>query len=868
MRLRDAAKRQVEQHRHQQRQVEQQVNVRVEGHDTLLQKSSALILHSCKMLAGVKQESHGDSNIIKMRLSMNDGDDDMKEGDGDEKDHEVSYGKKMQQTPPPSPSASSSSGAVPLSTSPPLPQENDASPAAVSNDEVLFVRAFLSMCRPERPITIHLRDRQDVQAERPKSALRLLAFLHEHRFAWYFHPAVVSKNLASDAEVSDGTEPVSRVAVDTEKVIDAARKVLLPVSVSMHTSHIKNEALSSAQKKVVAEKEKHFTPQQLDERARRKEKRVAKTQSEGCVHSAKHLASTLEPMYQLGCWNRTVEDGGKDGRKRGNTFEKRVEHGRTTVADVFQCHDLQARPSSSSPLAAMGEEGEQPKNKPEDNTKRRFVYLQMKDCQHVITKRKTALKAHDTRVGKGNKGSSPINPASWTSRDDGSLRSTGLSLEEFRANSKKSLSGVPLQTRHAKLQLVTSEDQCIVTRKDRSATKDPTKVTTLAALGRSRRSVTIKEFSYNFAAFTTTRQTLRFRGRGAWLNLRPGEDQTSGARKTGGLGAHLRPGARVELDFTTGEITYCPASKAFRFHAPLTADTLVIDSQRTIADVAQMEEELARARVRGKTTPVVNDEQPLDTEQQFVLVYDKMQQIKNKRGPSFRKQQRRLRRRLRRNVPHVFGPRDQHSPPATPINSAPAPATEASSSSKPHCSQCVSEDNCPTRGRQHQAPELPSGGRITWRKGLDDVPPALRDWDPGVDPFGVAYVGITRHSDDKRKQVCKQVRETDFGCGKWCVSGDPNITSFYEFYVPASGSVVDIGKGWAQRVLDKWGRKVDRAQSEVDAIINKELAGILDEKKALSMEGLKLEKTELMRKLETTNPIYRQKRGEIVKVRA
>ena len=183
--------------------------------------------------------------------------------------------------------------------------------------------------------------------------------------------------------------------------------------------------------------------------------------------------------------------------------------------------------------------------------------------------------------------------------------------------------------------------------------------------------------------------------------------------------------------------------------------------------------------------------------------------------------------------------------------------------------QCTSEDNCPSRDPQNQAPELPSGGRITWRKGLlDDVPPALRDWDPGVDAFGVAYVGITRHPDGERQQICKKMRATDFGCGKWCVSGDPNIKSFYEFYIPTSGAVVDIGRGWAQRVLDKWGRKGDRAQSDVDAIINKELAGILDQKKALSMEELKLEKTKLMRELETTHPIYRQKRGEIVKVRA
>ena len=348
------------------------------------------------------------------------------------------------------------------------------------------------------------------------------------------------------------------------------------------------------------------------------------------------------------------------------------------------------------------------------------------------------------------------------------------------------------------------------------------------------------------------------------MNLRPGEDQTSGARKTSGLGAHLHPGARLELDFTTGEITYCPASKTFKFHAPLMTGTLVMDSQRTIDEVAQREQELALARVRGEKTPAVNEEKPIETEQQFVSVYNKLRPIRQ-RGRRFRKQQRRVRRRLRRNVPRVFGPRGQHSPPAisTPRNSA--PATEASSSLKPDYSRCVSEHDCPTG--PNQAPELPSDGRITWRKGLDDVPPALRDWDPGVDAFGVAYVGVTRHPDDKRKQICKQVRETDFGCGKWCVSGDPNITSFYDFYIPASGSVVDIGRGWAQRVLEKWGRKVDRAQADVDAIINKELAGILDQKKALSMEGLKLEKAELMRKLEETNPTYRQKCGEIIKVR-
>jgi hypothetical protein len=138
-----------------------------------------------------------------------------------------------------------------------------------------------------------------------------------------------------------------------------------------------------------------------------------------------------------------------------------------------------------------------------------------------------------------------------------------------------------------------------------------------------------------------------------------------------------------------------------------------------------------------------------------------------------------------------------------------------------------------------------TAGRVIWRKGLDDMPPGLRSWDPGVDGFGVPYLGVTRHSDTKRKQMSSTVAEHS-----WCASCDPNVKSFHDVYVANSGSVVDVGRGWSERVYQKLGRRIDRLTSEMDQQVNQGLQSILATNPSLTMETLKVEKAKLVLSLE------------------
>ena len=146
------------------------------------------------------------------------------------------------------------------------------------------------------------------------------------------------------------------------------------------------------------------------------------------------------------------------------------------------------------------------------------------------------------------------------------------------------------------------------------------------------------------------------------------------------------------------------------------------------------------------------------------------------------------------------------------------------------------------------------------------MPLALRHWDPGVDAFGVPYLGVTRHPDEQRRTTfSERTQTTSFGGGKLCVSGDPNIKSFYDFYLPNSGSVVDVGRGWAQRVLDKWGRKMDRLQSEMDASVQTALKQMVG-RQGMTMTLLKQEKAKLIQSLQTNAGPYRSKFAQLQKV--
>lgn len=135
-----------------------------------------------------------------------------------------------------------------------------------------------------------------------------------------------------------------------------------------------------------------------------------------------------------------------------------------------------------------------------------------------------------------------------------------------------------------------------------------------------------------------------------------------------------------------------------------------------------------------------------------------------------------------------------------------------------------------------------------WRKGLEHIPEALRRWDPGVDPFGVPYLSITRHSDQDRQRLWVRFGSRRGALSdRWQFGADPNIKSFYDLYLPATGCVIHVGQGWAQRVYNRYGIVNDVCASEMDRLINKCLLKAPWETDA----ELKLAKQTIRRRLET-----------------
>lgn len=104
------------------------------------------------------------------------------------------------------------------------------------------------------------------------------------------------------------------------------------------------------------------------------------------------------------------------------------------------------------------------------------------------------------------------------------------------------------------------------------------------------------------------------------------------------------------------------------------------------------------------------------------------------------------------------------------------------------------------------------------------MPPELQQFDPGTDSFGVPYMSVTRHQDKKDTSVTSNQTRSHGLPGKMhFVTGDPNVKSFYVFYLPNSGTTVEVGKGLANRVYQKYIKPMDILKAQMDAIVNEKL---------------------------------------------
>ena len=250
--------------------------------ENLVSQSSSLIVRACEKVAGVGASSALEKKAMKLSVVGTLADQPCAE-------HVLHYGGSAYMAPPPSSSSSSASSVPTPSAAATDSSASSATPVAVpvSSDELLFVRATLSLCN-DTPITAQFRSRQFLQAERAKSALALLSFLQEHRVNWHIHPAEVSERLEKRTDVAGiGTDPIpSPVEEDADAVVNQVRTVLLPVSVDIHPSHVGAVARSLAQTKHRTKVQQNYTPQEIAQHQESKQKKDAQAASLGCVHSA------------------------------------------------------------------------------------------------------------------------------------------------------------------------------------------------------------------------------------------------------------------------------------------------------------------------------------------------------------------------------------------------------------------------------------------------------------------------------------------------------------------------------------------------------------------------------------------------------
>ena len=161
--------------------------------ESLTMQSSMLIVQSCEKVAGVHVHRPIGGNALQLYIQMPD----------TLERTVVSYGDRGTTVVAATPSVSPSSSVCVDPVSPVLSSCDVPTPlvGSVSSDELLFIRAVLSLCHEDTPITVQFRSRKFLQKECSNGALSFLAFLQEHRFKWFFQPDRVTENITKVTNV-------------------------------------------------------------------------------------------------------------------------------------------------------------------------------------------------------------------------------------------------------------------------------------------------------------------------------------------------------------------------------------------------------------------------------------------------------------------------------------------------------------------------------------------------------------------------------------------------------------------------------------------------------------------------------------------
>ena len=816
----------------------------------------------------------------------------------------------------------------------------------ISNDELLFLRASLSLCAPDGVFTCRMIEDTSRREQRSTATRILLQFLYQHRFMWHFHPDQVIERLDQHAAEQEAEKDIPALSFkEVEDAIDAVKLVLLPVTVDMHPSHLPNVKQSEGQTRARSKRAlEQLTPQEREQQEIDKEQKKKKRKTQGCLHSGKNLCDILIPMFRLQCWNRTETHAAT--KNSGLKFKERIKQQLTTFGDIYTHHDLlttldsanDSRPSviqnrdCKDPPQPISDSNP-PSGKSKKKIKKDMKYIRVEEISGVLRKRRGALKAADTRESKT---SEYINSHQWEGAN-GALRMTGISLSTFAIDSSLRRRPLPLQGDKLCLHL---REEPVEVRPMRFA-KQHNGEGTLSSLGRKIHHATVTSFTYKFPN-TQTRHQIALKTP-AYLNLRPSEP-ASKTGKISNLGINLRQDVRVLLDFTSGELTYKPRTKSYVVHLPALTTKLTTDRLRTMigkgsphpAPSSSSSSFSSSASSSSSCSSSPSSSSSSSSSSPSTASSSSLSPLPSTAPSSTPSCPHSL---------HSYCAAAQNtavSSSVTPSSSdslspSCAPATCSSSSPVTTSSQSECMPSSPTAiaatavkatsppPRRVQIPKatkplsswkdygdlfdnlikvepqrhqerkriiqrmkknvrklvcsasdkpsdstlptdtLPSLPKLPF-KDVPGLPPELRPLAPGNDAFGEPYIIIDCPKDAVQNYRNFLANENSvLSSNQYGIAGDPNIISLYTVYLPNSGSTMHIGKGWAHRVYNKWGKRIDDHQSAMDTILHQQVEALPD-LATMNISRLRQEKARLKLSLEKEHQAYRRHRAAIYKV--
>jgi hypothetical protein len=437
-----------------------------------------------------------------------------------------------------------------------------------------------------------------------------------------------------------------------------------------------------------------------------------------------------------------------------------------------------------------------------------------------------ALKSHRTRVSHHQK-SSAFSSARFETKVSSENGAPSRYLPKYNliqfTNGPIPSQRCPLKLEPDHVQLETAAGDLVV-HEGRASQKRGKKqaeksTTSLAQLAKTNAKIVVVKLQVNWPCRGKQTYQCKATSRGGtYLNLRPAETGSTIARE-------WRDDLTTKCNIMGGECTYDPSTK-MTAHLPIKAtEVLRVHPSSSVSS----------AKSAGDSNGCSDDEEV----KKYQVMFQKVQSIVTKREQTTSRHTRRyLDQLIKRLRGQLFRQRKR----------------------------MIRSIRIEARAREQASntPPPKARRRYTWEEGVKFLPPSLERYNPGSDHTGTPLVYFSIPPGIKESNLWRKYAQEGKSLDglNWSFGADPNITSFYDMYLP-SGITVHVGDGWAQRILSTYGRAIDDHQSEMDQLVNQKMQNgkfeTLDQVKALRAATLQ--------SLQASNSEYQQHRNEIAKLR-